>query len=182
MNVRGIIGKDEKAMKYVRKNTAFMSFTTFTDEDLPTELEIHRWMKQKGLRKEYVEGIDASGLKFKKPILLKFTYCEELEKFLEQRRKGMLPFATTSGEVKYVIIENCEDRPSYVKIEGVPFEMEGSTVQKELTGYGTVLQCKRDVYQGGEYIEMSKTRFTAKMKITMNIPSFVFVDELRLRL
>jgi hypothetical protein len=108
-------------------------------------------------------------------ISVKFTNCEELEKFLEQRRNGMLPFARPGGELKYVIIESCEERPSYVKIEGVPFEMEGSTVQKALTGYGTVLQRIRDVSQGGEYIETSKTRFTAKMKITMNIPSFNFL-------
>ena len=97
MSIRGIIGKDGKTLKYVRKNTAFMSFTAFTDEDLPTELEIHRWMKQKGLRKENLIGIDASGLKFKKTIFVKFTNCEELEKFLEQRRNGMLPFAMSGG-------------------------------------------------------------------------------------
>jgi len=46
---------------------------------------------------------------------------------------------------------------------------------------GVVLQCRRDVYQGDEYIETSKTRFTAKMKIARNIPFFIFVDGLKLR-
>ena len=163
--------------RYVRTNTAFLSFVAFPDGDVPLEVEVHRWLKHYGVEKENLIGIDGSGLRYRKNMYVKFTTSNELQKFLAKTEDGMLSF-----DGRFVYVESCETKPTFVKIERMPLEMELLDIQETLERYGRVFSCKREYYSGDGYLETAKTRAIASMRIDKNIPSFIFVNGMRMRI
>ena len=133
------------------------------------EIDIHRFFKELGLNAGVVRAIDSDDLKRFGQVRVTMKSVT-LADDLVSKCKTNEPKMRFQNSVYPVNVDRSGRRPVVVQLRKIPGEATSEDIKKELQVYGTVLNIRRKVYSGDEFIQVYTGRATALMYIETPIP------------